>query len=105
MTPARRWVLIVGRLGQNAVQVLIQSLVIVPLTFLSTAFMREELIPGWVATVARYNPVDWAIVAREAVQGGTDWATDAGYCGLLAVFALGCVMLATRAFRAYQAQV
>jgi ABC-2 type transport system permease protein len=163
VTPAQRWALIVGRLGQNAVQVLIQSLVIVgmalaigvrfegralgvaalvlaavllgtafaalsnalalvarqeetligavtflqlPLTFLSTAFMQEELIPGWVATVAKYNPVDWAIVAgREAVQGGTDWSMVAGYFGLLAAFTLACVMLATRAFRAYQAQV
>jgi ABC-2 type transport system permease protein len=163
VTRARRWTLIVGRLGQNAVQVLIQSVVIVgmalaigvrfeggvvgvaalvlaavllgtafaalsnalalaarqeetligavtflqlPLTFLSTAFMQEDLVPDWVATVARYNPVEWAIVAgREAVEGGADWAVVAGYCGLLAAFALACVMLATRAFRAYQAQV
>jgi ABC-2 type transport system permease protein len=163
VTPARRWPLIVGRLGQNAVQVLIQSLVIIgmalaigvsfdggvvgvvalilaallvgtafaalsnalalvarqeesligavtflqlPLTFLSTAFMQESLIPNWVATVADYNPVNWAIVAgREAVQSGTDWATVAGYCGLLAAFALACTTLATRAFRAYQSSV
>jgi ABC-2 type transport system permease protein len=77
-----------------------------PLTFLSTAFLQEDLIPSWVATVADYNPVNWAIVAgREAVQSGTDWGTVAGYSGLLAVFALACTMLATRAFRAYQAQV
>jgi ABC-2 type transport system permease protein len=77
-----------------------------PLTFLSTAFMQESLIPNWVATVADYNPVNWAIVAgREAVQSGTDWATVAGYCGLLAAFALACTMLATRAFRAYQSSV
>jgi ABC-2 type transport system permease protein len=77
-----------------------------PLTFLSTAFMQESLIPSWVATVADYNPVNWAIVAgREAVQSGTDWGTVFGYCGLLVAFALLCTMLATRAFRAYQAQV
>jgi ABC-2 type transport system permease protein len=163
VTPTRRWPLIVGRLGQNAVQALIQSLVIIgmalaigvsfdggfvgvaalvlagvllgtafaalsnalalvtrqeesligavtflqlPLTFLSTAFMQEDLIPGWMATVADYNPVNWAVVAgREAVQSGTDWATVGGYCGLLAAFALACTVLATRAFRAYQAQV
>jgi ABC-2 type transport system permease protein len=163
VAPTRRWPLIVGRLGQNAVQALIQSLVIVgmalaigvsfdggvlgvvalvlaavllgtafaalsnalalvarqeesligavtflqlPLTFLSTAFMQERLVPGWVATVADYNPVNWATVAgREAVQSGTDWGTVAGYSGLLAAFALACIVLATRAFRAYQAQV
>jgi ABC-2 type transport system permease protein len=77
-----------------------------PLTFLSTAFMQPGLMPDWIRTVAGYNPVDWAIRAgREAVGAGTDWGTVAGYCGLLAVFALACLMLATRAFRAYQAQV
>ena len=125
VTPARRWVLIVGRLGQNAVQVLIQSVVIVGMALaigvrfeggavgvaallaavlLGTAFaalsnalalvarQEETLIgavtflqlpvdlpvdgvhagrsaPDWVAAVAKYNPVEWAITAgREAVQ-------------------------------------
>jgi len=77
-----------------------------PLTFLSTAFMQPRLMPGWIETVADYNPVDWAISAgREAVGTNADWASVAGYCGLLAAFALACLMLATRAFRAYQAQV
>jgi ABC-2 type transport system permease protein len=163
VTPTRRLPLIAGRLGQNAVQVLVQSLVIVamalaigvsfdggvagvavlllvavllgtafaalsnalalvarqeesligavtflqlPLVFLSTAFMQEALVPDWVSTVAEYNPVNWAVVAaRDAVQSGTDWGSVAGYCGLLAAFALACTMLATRAFHAYQAQV
>jgi ABC-2 type transport system permease protein len=77
-----------------------------PLTFLSTAFMQPALMPGWIGTVATYNPVDWAIRAgREAVGASTDWAALAGYCGLLAGFAVACLLLATRAFRAYQAQV
>jgi ABC-2 type transport system permease protein len=62
--------------------------------------------PQLLASVADYNPVNWAIEAgREAVQSNVDWATVAGYCGLLAAFALACTMLATRAFGAYQAQV
>ena len=163
VTPTRRLPLVAGRLGQNAVQVLVQSLVIVaialvigvsfpggpdgiavlllvavllgtafaalsnalalvarqeetligavrflqlPVVFLSTAFMQEALVPGWVSTVAKYNPVNWAVVAgREAVGGSADWAAVAGYCGLLTAFAIACTMLATRAFRAYQAQV
>ena len=77
-----------------------------PLTFLSTAFMQPSLMPDWISTLARYNPVDWAIRAgREAVAGGTEWAAVAGYCGLLALFASACLLLATRAFGAYQAQV
>jgi ABC-2 type transport system permease protein len=76
-----------------------------PLVFLSTAFMQPRLMPDWMATVADYNPVNWAIAAGELVQPGTDWATVAGDTGLLAAFALACLVLATRAFRAYQAQV
>lgn len=77
-----------------------------PLTFLSTAFMQPALMPDWIATIATYNPVDWAIRAgREAVALNPDWSAVAGYCGLLAGFALACLLLATRAFRAYQAQV
>jgi ABC-2 type transport system permease protein len=77
-----------------------------PLTFLSTAFMQATLMPDWITAVARYNPVDWAIRAgREAAGGGTDWAAVAGCCGLLAGFAVACLLLAARAFRAYQEQV
>jgi ABC-2 type transport system permease protein len=163
VTPTSRLPLIAGRLGQNAVQVLVQSVVIIgmalaigvsfdggvagvavlllvavllgtafaalsnalalvarqeesligavtflqlPLVFLSTAFMQESLVPDWVSTLATYNPVNWAVVAsRDAVQGGADWSSIAGYSALLAAFALACTTLATRAFRAYQAQV
>jgi ABC-2 type transport system permease protein len=163
VTPVRRLPLIAGRVGQNLVQVTIQSLIIIalalvigvsfdggvlgvialvlaggllgtafsalsnalalvarkeesligavsflqlPLVFLSTAFMQPSLMPSWMTTVADYNPVDWAITAgRESVQASPDWGSVLGYCGLLAAFALVCLMLATRAFRAYQAQV
>jgi ABC-2 type transport system permease protein len=163
VSPVRRWPLIAGRVGQNLVQVVIQSLIIVgmalaigvsfdggvpgvlalilvagllgtafaalsnalalvarkedsligavsflqlPLVFLSTAFMQAALLPGWIASVADYNPVEWAIVAgREAVSANPDWGSIAGYVGLLIAFAYLCLLLATRAFRAYQAQV
>jgi ABC-2 type transport system permease protein len=68
--------------------------------------MQSSLMPSWIQTIADYNPVEWAIRAgREAVGPATDWANVAGYCGLLAAFALACLVIATRAFRAYQAQV
>ena len=163
VSPVGRLPLILGRVGQNLVQVVLQSIVIValalaigvsfdggvlgvavlvliagllgtafsalsnalalvarkeesligavtflqlPLVFLSTAFMQPALLPGWINTVADFNPVDWAIVAgREAVGAGTDWASVAGYCGLLAVFVVVCVALAVKAFGSYQRQV
>ena len=36
------------------------NFVLLPLTFLSSAFMQRDLIPGWVQSVARYNPV-WVL--------------------------------------------
>jgi len=68
--------------------------------------MQPSLMPGPINTVADYNPVDWAITAgREAVSASPDWASVAGYCGLLTAFALACLVVATKAFGAYQAQV
>jgi ABC-2 type transport system permease protein len=82
------------------------TFLVLPLTFLSTALMREDLLPGWMRTAADLNPVDWAIEAgRSATAANPDWglvALDAGLlCALLAV----CGALATRAFRSYQASV
>jgi ABC-2 type transport system permease protein len=163
VSPVGRLALILGRVGQNLVQVLLQSVVIValalaigvsfaggvlgvgvllviagllgtafaalsnalalvarkeesligavtflqlPLVFLSTAFMQPSLMPSWIGTVADFNPVDWAIVAgREAVGASPDWASVAGYCGLLTAFAAVCLALAVKAFGAYQKQV
>ena len=45
------------------------------------------------------------VAGREAVGATTDWASVAGYCGLLAAFAIACLALATKAFGAYQKQV
>src|SRR5436189_105099 len=43
------------------------SLLLLPLTFLSGALMQLSLAPGWIRTVAKFNPVDWAVVgARDA---------------------------------------
>jgi ABC-2 type transport system permease protein len=74
-----------------------------PLTFLSSAVMNPNLAPGWLGTVATYNPLDWAVVAsRETLLGSADWA--AVWPRLAALVAVAGVMawLATRAFGAYQ---
>ena len=53
------------------------NFLVLPLTFLSTAFMPSSLAPGWVADVARYNPVNWAIEAgREALGDDPDWGAS-----------------------------
>jgi ABC-2 type transport system permease protein len=82
------------------------TFLVLPLTFLSTALMREDLLPGWMQTVTAFNPVDWAIEAgRSAVAADPDWAMIAGDLGLLTALLVVCGALATRAFRSYQASV
>ncbi|MCK9894262.1 ABC transporter permease [Frankia sp. AgB32] len=77
--------------------------IVLPLTFLSSAMMPRDLLPGWIATVARYNPVDWAITAgREALGADPDWTAAGWRLGALAALAVATGALAARAFRTYQ---
>jgi ABC-2 type transport system permease protein len=82
------------------------TFVTLPLTFLSATFMQQDLAPGWVQAVARFNPVNWAVEAgRAAVSADTDWSLVALRVGLLSVLLLASGALATRAFRAYQRSI
>lgn len=76
---------------------------VLPLTFLSGAFLSLHLVPNWIASVARYNPVNWAASAgRIAVQAAPAWGTIGSYTGFLAIAAGISAFAATRAFRTYQ---
>jgi ABC-2 type transport system permease protein len=79
------------------------SFVLLPLTFLSSALMQKSLVPHWIQTVAKFNPVNWAVeAARSAAMGKLDWGLVGLRIGLLATLALIAAGLATRAFDAYQ---
>jgi ABC-2 type transport system permease protein len=82
------------------------TFVVLPLTFLSTALMRGDLLPGWMQTATDINPVDWAIEAgRNATAANPDWGVVAGDVGLLLALLAACAVLATRAFGSYQRSV
>jgi ABC-2 type transport system permease protein len=84
----------------------ISQFIVLPLQFLSSGIMDTRLSPAWVRTVARYNPVDWAVVAsREALGGSPDWYVVGGRLGLLVAAAAVLAFLATRAFRTYQRSI
>jgi ABC-2 type transport system permease protein len=81
----------------------VSQFLVMPLSFLSSALMASGIAPGWIRTVARFNPVDWAVSAgRDALSADPDWGGVLGHLGYLAVVALALAYLATRAFRAYQ---
>lgn len=75
-----------------------------PLSFLSGTFMDLDLAPSWIGTVAKFNPLEWAVVAgREALTASdTDWGIVLPRLGLLFLLLIACFWVATRAFRAYQ---
>lgn len=81
----------------------ISQFIVLPLQFVSSAVMDTHASPPWVQDVARYNPVDWAVVAsRATLSGSPDWGAALPRLGCLALLALVMAALATRAFRAYQ---
>jgi ABC-2 type transport system permease protein len=52
---------------------------------------------------ARFNPVNWGVVASREMSGlDTDWDRVALYLGLLLAFVAATTALATRAFRTYR---
>jgi ABC-2 type transport system permease protein len=79
------------------------SSVILPLTFLSTALMQQSLVPSWIRTVAKFNPVNWAVEAgRSAAMEKIDWGLVGSRFGLLLILVVLCGVFATRAFGTYQ---
>lgn len=77
-----------------------------PLLFMSGLFMPLQLVPGWVQTLASFNPVNWAIEAgREALAATSDWGSVLLYIGCLLIFAIITIWLAIRAFHRYQRSV
>ncbi|GGN13384.1 ABC-2 type transport system permease protein [Actinoplanes campanulatus] len=84
----------------------INSMLLLPLTFLSSAFMAETLMPEWMRTVAAANPVNWALdAARAAMSADPEWGTVLIRGGWLLAAAVAMLLLSTRTFRAYQKSV
>ena len=83
------------------------NLVQLPLTFMSSAFMARTLLPGWMQSVSKGNPVEWAVAAaREAALGSdTDWTLVLTRLAALLSFGAVSAALATRAFTAYQRSI
>src|ERR1022692_3903411 len=89
-----------------AVLIGISQFLVLPLVFVSSAIMDTGLSPGWVQHVARYNPVDWAVVAsRQALSAGTAWGAVWPRLGLLVALAVTMAWLGTRAFGSYQRSI
>lgn len=83
--------------------------VLMPVTFLSNAFIPTGHLPGWLQAIANWNPVSATVTASRQLFGNhagalrPSWPTDhavtlsAGWSGLIL---LASVPLAVRAYRA-----
>ena len=77
-----------------------------PLMFLSSAFMQTRLMPGWMQAIAACNPLNWAVqIGRSAVSAHPDWGAIGIRCGGLLVLAVACVAVSVVTFRSYQKNV
>jgi ABC-2 type transport system permease protein len=84
----------------------INTFLLLPLTFLSSAFMAPSQMPGWMRHIADFNPLDWAMVAgRSAMSEHPDWGDVLGRGGALLALAVAAVWLSIRTFRSYQRSV
>ena len=94
----------VGLLGRQRETVIgVVSFFQLPLTFLSTGMMQKSLLPHWMQTATKYNPVNWAVeAARAAAMQKTDWGLVGTRVALLAGLAIFAGYVASRAFGRYQ---
>jgi len=82
------------------------NFVSLPLMFLSSILVTTALMPGWIRTIARFNPVNWGVnAARNAVVVGGHWGSAAGHLGLLLAATAVTSLFATWCFRAYQRSI
>ncbi|MET9379600.1 ABC transporter permease [Streptomyces sp. NPDC002928] len=84
----------------------INTFLLLPLTFLSSAFMAPSQMPSWMRHIADFNPLDWAMVAgRSALSENPDWGDVLSRGGALLALAVAAVWLSIRTFRSYQRSV
>jgi ABC-2 type transport system permease protein len=74
-----------------------------PLSFISSTLMAPALMPGWMESLANFNPVEWAVEGgRAAALGDGGFDVVATRAGLLAGFVALAAWLALRALEKYQ---
>ncbi len=85
------------RLKGHAAFFTLLSVITLPVTFLSSAFVPLEALPGWMRAVALVNPMTWAIGGmRELVAGGGTALSLAEAFGALGLFDLIALVVGIR---------
>ena len=88
------------RTKNSEMTMMIGILLTFPLLFLSTAMMPAGLLPGWLSTVGKFNPVTYVInTARQFMNFGYAWMELGKAIGIIALVGLFTLTGATRAFK------
>lgn len=82
------------------------NMVGLPLMFLSSILLTVAVMPGWIASASRFNPVNWGVhAARNAVLYDGAWGTTGMFLLYLLVAMAVTSVFATWCFRAYQRSI
>ena len=88
---------------REATMIAAANFVGLPLMFLSTILITQRVMPDWMQTASRYNPVNWAVRAsRDAVVVGGNWGSVFAHLGFLVAATAATAAFATWTFRSYQ---
>jgi ABC-2 type transport system permease protein len=93
-------------LRKDASMIATANFVGLPLMFLSSILLSAAVMPGWIRSIARFNPVDWGVhAARDAVLGGGHWGRVGFHLLLLLAATAATSAFATWTFRSYQRSI
>jgi ABC-2 type transport system permease protein len=84
----------------------VYTLFMLPLMFLSSAFIQPGFLPGWMQAIASWNPLNWEVqIGRSALSAAPDWPAIGLRAGALAVLAVLAAAISVRTFRSYAKNV
>jgi len=81
-------------------QMMMMIFINMPMMFLSTAMMPAEMLPSWMETAARFNPVSYGVTSiRSLTLTGYEWGTIFSSLGVLSIVAVVTLSITTLLFR------
>jgi len=77
-----------------------------PLMFLSSAFIRPSFLPGWMQAIASRNPLNWEVqIGRDVLSANPDWSAVAIRGAGILVLAVIAIAISASTFRSYAKNV
>jgi ABC-2 type transport system permease protein len=97
----------IGMLARDRQAIIgVYTFFMLPLMFLSSAFIQPAFLPGWMQAIASRNPLNWEVqIGRDALSASPDWPAVAVRGGGLLALAVLAVALSVSTFRSYAKNV